>query len=589
MAFLTPLGLVALLALPVIILLYLVKRKRNIFTVPSVFLWEKLDRPSHSHFNVNKLLKNLLLYLQLLVALLLALSIATPVISGLGKEEGNIIVILDTSVSMAVRSEDKSRLEEGVEKLKRLIDGKGKNSYMAIISGGEFLTGLTKDKEQLYQSLEKVKIKGETFNLEENFLLAQSLGETLDNVEVFLISDGNFAELDYINLPFTYLPVGKGSVQNLYLNNMIIEEGRLLLQVGNNGEKDLATYINIYNSEGERVGRRKVEIKEGTSLDLIWRNLPPSPWYMGEIELKDDFLEDNLYFGVEEKGEEGKVLLVTKGNPFLEKALLINPNLKISKISPDKFSKGLLTGYDIYVFDGFLPEELPQGAMLIFDPPYPNGHFPLTKPQKINYIFSKSSPLLNFVDLTDVNIYYSKILSEGKELISSDQGKIGVEMEFSRYIAIIFGFPLQGGDLHLRPAFPILLLNITDYFLKPQISVSNFKLHHYPIYSPPLGTKELLVITPHGEEFSYTGDFPQIGSQLKEIGVYRLIWEDKEVLLPLNHPRVTGSLQYNPTITFQGKEVVGGSVKGNFNLTPLLLILALILLLLEWWVQHYVF
>ncbi|SES63252.1 BatA domain-containing protein [Anaerobranca gottschalkii] len=589
MNFLNPLGLIALLGLPIIILFYMVKRKRNPIIVPSIFLWEKLDRPTSSAFNLNKLLKNLLLYLQLLVVLLIALSLATPVLLGFGKEDVNIIVILDTSVSMGVRSDGQSRLEQGIEKIKKLIDGKGRDSYMAIIAGGEFLTGLTKDKGQLYGSLENIKIKGEAFDIQENFLLAQSLGETLEKKEIYLISDGNFGNIGSITIPFTFLPVGKGEVENIYIANMIVEEGRLLLRLGNNGVKDITTYVNIYNSEGERIGRRNVEIKRGSYADFLWRNLPDSPWYKGEIEFRDDFPEDNLYYTVNEKVKQGRVLLVTENNPFLEKALLLNPNLKVSKIPPKRFEEGLLTGYDIYVFDGYLPGKLPQGSMLVFDPPYPNGYFPLSKPQKLVNISPEGSRLFNFVDFTDVNIYYSKILEEGKGLLNSDKGKIGVEMEIGGYPAIIFGFPLQGGDLHLRPAFPVLILNIMDYFLDSTNVVDNFKLHHYPVYNPPLGVKQLQVITPSGGEKVYTGDFPQIGDQLSEEGVYQFIWEDKKVLLPLNHPRTRESLAYNPTITAPGGEIKGGEVKGNLNITPWLILIAIVLFLLEWWVQHYVF
>ena len=80
--FLSP-GFAWTLAAPaVILILYLLRRRFMTQQVPSVFLWRKSIRDYAANRPFQKLIKNLLMPLQILAALTLALALMRPAVSG---------------------------------------------------------------------------------------------------------------------------------------------------------------------------------------------------------------------------------------------------------------------------------------------------------------------------------------------------------------------------------------------------------------------------------------------------------------------------------------------------------------------------
>lgn len=119
MTLLQPLALVAAAVIPLILLLYMLKRRTRLQPVSSTMLWEKLDQTAAAAININRLLKNLLLLLQLITAALLVLALAYPAASrraGAGAVSDSIVIV-DTSVSMAVQEGEGRRLDRAAELL----------------------------------------------------------------------------------------------------------------------------------------------------------------------------------------------------------------------------------------------------------------------------------------------------------------------------------------------------------------------------------------------------------------------------------------------------------------------------------------
>ncbi|MBL8165950.1 MAG: BatA domain-containing protein, partial [Anaerolineae bacterium] len=81
MSFLTPLALLgALLAIP-IILLYMLRLRRREVVVSSTFLWQQIVRDNEANTPWQRLRRNLLLLLQLIILALLVLALARPFIT----------------------------------------------------------------------------------------------------------------------------------------------------------------------------------------------------------------------------------------------------------------------------------------------------------------------------------------------------------------------------------------------------------------------------------------------------------------------------------------------------------------------------
>ena len=97
MQWLYPAGAWALLSLAVITALYLLKRQSVQKTAPSLLLWQKAAADQTASRPFQKLKKNILYFLQLLLALLLTAALMRPAVSG--GVTGETVLIFDLSAS----------------------------------------------------------------------------------------------------------------------------------------------------------------------------------------------------------------------------------------------------------------------------------------------------------------------------------------------------------------------------------------------------------------------------------------------------------------------------------------------------------
>ena len=101
MPFTTPLALLGLLFIPAVIAMYLLKLRRDETVVPSTLLWSRLVADVEANAPWQKLRRSLLLLLQLLLVLILAMLAARPFLERPAGLARDIVLVIDTSASMA--------------------------------------------------------------------------------------------------------------------------------------------------------------------------------------------------------------------------------------------------------------------------------------------------------------------------------------------------------------------------------------------------------------------------------------------------------------------------------------------------------
>src|SRR5678816_2545062 len=122
MQFLTPLALwLAALAIP-IILFYMLKLRRKQVQVSSTFLWQQLLRDQQANAPWQKLKRNLLLILQLLILAALVIALARPALRVPAVATGSVIILLDASASMNATDVAASRFEQARNSVNDLIN-----------------------------------------------------------------------------------------------------------------------------------------------------------------------------------------------------------------------------------------------------------------------------------------------------------------------------------------------------------------------------------------------------------------------------------------------------------------------------------
>lgn len=580
MTLLTPLALLAGLVVPAIILLYMLKKRTRPQTVSSIMLWQRLERINIPALRLSKLLRNLLLLLQVLTAIILVLALARPVLNVLGQRGRTGIIIIDTSMSMAVAESGETRLEQALNQAGNLVKAKAPGDRFALITMGEaaaVVSGFNSDGSALLRALAQIEIASARANPDAALALAENMARAEEGAEIILFSSGSYATLARTpQAPFTFITLGEAQVANLLVEDVVPDGDRLYVSIYNNGTEALPAQVEVRDNQGGLIGRREVELESGRRQVLVWRSLPQAPWYKVTIvSAEDQVALDNSFFALAAAPAPSRLLLVSQGNLFLERALLLYPDLSVSRVAPEAYRPGMAELYDIFVLDGFLPEALPPAPVLVFDPPHPNAHFGTGPPLEISSLRPLPHPLLTHVDFSEVSVGYGKTLVGGSGFLESQAGLLASEYRQKGQSMVVFGFAVQAGDLPLRPAFPILLRNILDYFGGGRQQDSPLKYGQW---------------VPGGDTALYyldSTDQLRPGTRLGA-GIYKMESGGEAQTLTVNVPISTDSFAARHELETETGTVAGeAKAAGGLPLLWPLLLSALVLVGLEWWVDNY--
>src|ERR1700674_212814 len=134
MNLLAPLGLWFLLALPVIFVLYLIQSRYRPQVVASLLLWKRMARDLEAEASWRKPRWDLLLALQLLVALVAGLALARPAILGGGSQR--LVVVLAAPASMAARDVQPTRFSAARQQVADVVNAAPPDARVSLIVAG---------------------------------------------------------------------------------------------------------------------------------------------------------------------------------------------------------------------------------------------------------------------------------------------------------------------------------------------------------------------------------------------------------------------------------------------------------------------
>jgi hypothetical protein len=234
-------GLLLLLVPLLLVLLYFLKLKRKPLQVPSTYLWRKSIDDLHVNSLFQWLRDNVLLLVQLLIALILIYAVMAFQVHGRSSSGKHYILLIDSSASMAVTDVQPSRLEEAKQQALNEIDAHADGDSGMVIefnSRASILQPYTVDKGLLRAAVALIKQTQRPTRIEEALALADSLANPLRSTddaavrpsnedpaqartyvpaegiaaEVHLFSDGRFPDVATFaagNLHLNYHRVGK--------------------------------------------------------------------------------------------------------------------------------------------------------------------------------------------------------------------------------------------------------------------------------------------------------------------------------------------------------------------------------------------
>jgi Ca-activated chloride channel homolog len=327
MIFSSPLGLLALLAIPAIVAIHLFRRRFPPRTISGLFLWQVAHQTPGGGGKISRLPITAGLLLECLAALALALILAGARIRPAAVNT-HLVALLDDSASMsAVNSRGESARERAVRRLLKEIDRLGSNSRVTFVLSGDrpsVLLGPAALGIEARAALERWKPEAPSHTLSLGLRLARELAKNSGRLMVLTDDPPVNAEKQAEGVVWV-------SVGERLPNVGITGAQRTVSPQQGQGAVSL-TLSNISNSHSRRRLAVAAEGKELSALDL---DLPPGtssinlPLPRGlpvvKVSLSDDaLLRDNEIILVEPRPQEVGVeihLAEGRGRQALMKAL----------------------------------------------------------------------------------------------------------------------------------------------------------------------------------------------------------------------------------------------------------------------------
>lgn len=588
-----------------IILLYLLKIRRREVRVPARFLWPPITTDVRANALFQRLRPNLLLFLQLLIALLLLLALARPAMQARGALGRQTVVVVDASASMGATDVSPSRFEAARDRLRTLIREMSASERLAIIEAGpnvRVVASLTADQRKLLDAVNSLQRSDARGNLDEALRLAAALVGNRAGSRIVLLSDGAFPDVTDFSpgkAQLVYESLGKHS-ENVAITAMDVQErsGGIEWFVGlrNFGEKSAKGVLEFY-AGGELVDAREITIPAkqamGQTLTLPRVREPLE----ARLLLNDALPADNRAYLLGTTERTIRVLLVGEGNFFLERALALEPSVQLDK-SPTvpESERGNSVGgsaYDLIIFDGtpVVPVKA-RTVMVIRSKGGPIAE--LSGSIKLPHVatWERDHPLLRYVELSNLLIDNAPRLSPApwaKVLAESQQTPLIVAGEHAGRKWIGIGWNLLESDFPLQPGFPIFVANVLRWATSERTAQTGFTVR----------TGVPFTLTTHPDEQQLTLKMPDGQSQTlrvnegslivpgaPQVGLYEAVGKRTRLkfaanLLDSDESNITprASLQLG------GRTVTAQS--DIFTLRELwrpLALLALLTLMIEWWV-----
>ena len=619
MSFLSPLLLLlALLAIPIIVM-YMLRLRRQEVVVSSTFLWQKLVRDREANAPWQKLRRNLLLILQLIILGLLVVALARPFLRIPSVVNRSVVVLLDGSPSMTATDTAEggfpTRFDAAKAEVNRLIRSLSGGNQMTIIRVGpvpEVLVAASGDKRQLFDVVEAAVPDSAPVDWPAAFALAAGAAQGYRDARVIIVSDGGLpTDLPPLPSDTAFVPIGV-SHENLGISALATrssEDGvELFAGITNYGQVNQSTLFSL-GINGQLFDARELFIPAGETVNVTWELADSTAVVVAQISSTefDHLAIDDQAITVHEGGTASRTLVVTEGNLFVEQIFSVLPRIEPFKAGAGRRFWGRMILISTSL-TGFRYRTRCRRPTCLSSIPRPDGRpEPLINvtgvmsgTQQTAAIRLIDNQLLQFVDWSEVSILQAQQVeaSWARPLVEAEGGtsRYDRRTRAGHRIAVLT-FDLQQSDLPLQITFPILMANLTEWLNPGQAFKAPAGLRPGDVVTlvPNATSSGIAVTRPDGTVWQGRFDEGELlYTETTQPGLYLVDIEDDSGTQPAGAFAINlfadeeSTIGPVETLSIGAADIAAGTGDdvGRYEFWIWLAIVALIVLLIEWWVYH---
>ncbi len=620
----------ALLAvfIPGIILLYLLKQKVVNQKISALNLWREAYENIQASTPWEKFRNNILMYMQIAALLLLITALMSPYIKGRGSEYSNVLVLIDNSASMSgIYSGEETKLDVAKEQASDYVSSNDGARYTVLSASNtsDLLISGSSDKGRVKDAINNIEATDIAGSLENATSMVQSLAAAWKNYKVIAFTDSS-ANMQDINCEVVDLSVHgeNGAIQSL--SHAVSEDGtvKVMARVDNYGERQLDTDASLYI--GNKIyDVQSVTAEPGESSTVYFKDITAgrynsilagnTPYLMAEINSKDMLAGDNMVYDILNGEGDEKILLVAGKNTFLEKGLKVSGNRTVDKVLPKDLQAADTKEYSLVVYDGIIPDSIPEDANIIFiNPPvskiknigdkkvkeedkWKQDIFIYANKSKSSIVKILNGNVTNYLDgysFGCLNVTGFKTPKWAKSFFETDDKfSTGYLGNYNGRMVAVTGFDLHNTDFPLQTEFPIFMYNLLRETMSARIADKTIYNAGEAVSIQRKGKAEKAIVTrPGGGKETYSLDEgTAVFTDTLKAGLYNIKEGGDNVYFTVSFPEDESDVLKETVITSDNKATankagkLNGVVSKRMVVIPVLVLL-LILLMAEWMVYR---
>lgn len=492
-------------ALPAILAMYILRRKYINTEVPSHLLWNQVLRNIEANRPWQRLRGNVPLYLQLAAAVLLVLALMEPWVWAARSASSHQVLIIDQSASMAAKpvkltqdmmintdSRPQTRLEAAKRLASEWVQGEAAGSEITLIAMGKeprLLSERSTDREQLLSALDALQPQyGETA-YQETLSMADALSRGDSEAEIRIFTDAQWPEEEAVSQ--IQAPVRIHLTDTEKGNNFAAAQfgvqadtkaaadsssGVTATAVVRNDGRTLQEAEAVLRIDGKVHEVRKLRLGAEKQAALRYSGLPEGAYYELQVTAKlDDYAADNALYAFIDEQRPVRVLLLTEGNLFLEKALqLAGAEVVKMRVDNQNVPQPPVTSEELIIIDKTNTKLLVSNEWKTRLATRPVWYIQSGLEAAEAIVSSKGyrivdHPVTSYLRLSDTHISKHWDVDStgwGEAIVYAGEQPLMFAGEENGQPRLLFTFDLQQTDLALRTEFPILVNNALEWLVR---------------------------------------------------------------------------------------------------------------------------
>jgi Ca-activated chloride channel family protein len=587
MEFLNPTALYGLLALPLLLIPYLIRRKPQRIVFSSLLLFAQPGMRAGGR-PLGRLRLPLIFFLQLLLLTLLILALGEPVFS---VRASNIAIVLDNSASMQTLEGQQTRFALAQERARGLLAELGPGGKVDLYRTVPRFEKLRATPLGSTEAASAINAQG-PYDLADTptdypTVLNQMANEQKYDRLYFITDHPSAGQTDVLRVLTVGQPKGNFAISSFHVtrSSLVTSGLEATADVANFSTKDERIKV-VLKSGANVVSTKQLLVAAGSNSSVTFEGLPARPYYEAELDVRDALPLDNRSFAVPPPAQGLRILGVSP-RPQALMSLRSLGGLSLDVISPNEYANTDRTGYGLEIFHFSNPAVLPQNPALFVLPPDNN---PLADPENPVSSTMVSSwrephPLTRYVNFALFRPPYARPLrprTSGEAVIQSPAGILAFATESRGVRQLVLGFDLFPYLGRQNLPVSVFTLNILDWFSRGSQGAGSTTGEALSFATTQQGN---VLITPRNQKIVLKPGSNRSSATLFQ-GIYQLDRGTYRELFAVNLGNRSESNLSEPTpIEIRGAHNRQSSMSALFTLWPYLLLISLLLLFIEWFVS----